>query len=667
MSGYRISRPGGIVPRFAPRQLPGESAQVAANLSVLPGEWRPMRKPKFLWSPSSAQAVLSFYRVDDSTWLAWPIANVNMERAALEGEARLVYTGDGVPKITVKSIATPVGPTGAPVLARTLGIPAPQSTPTLSHAGGTGATVTRFYAYTFFSDWGEESAPSPVSSVVTGKVDGAWSFGNMDVSPPNSSGITGVSYAPGVVTLTLGTGNHYARARDQYTISGVVGMTDLNGSWAIASVPAANQITISLTTGQTYTSGGVCARTNPWGACTKRIYRTAGTRADFQLVVANIASGTTSYSDTLLDANILGDSLLSQTWVPPPTNMVGLVSMPGGVFAGFIEGGRTVCFCEPYQPHAWPTGYQKKVSDDIVGMAVFDTNLGVATKGMPVVISGYDPAQMSVTRHAKPFPCLSRASVCSVSDSVIFASKNGLARTDLSGTSIFSEEFFTPEGWNALTPASVHCASDGVQLYIYCSPRKLLFIQNISEGGAMVNAYQQVDAMRAEVSTGDLFFAFAKAIYRLNSFDAAPQIMDWFSKEYLLPKPENLSFAKIDFDETYSAEAVIAIAAERAAVIASNQAVMSSPMGGRGGLNGRVVSSLRINGSVLASVPVAQVGISLTLYANGKFVCSKSVLDQNVFRLDNGYKADNFSVRIQANTQIRSITVADSVRALGQA
>ena len=63
-----------------------------------------------------------------------------------------------------------------------------------------------------------------------------------------------------------------------------------------------------------------------------------------------------------------------------------------------------LCFSEPYQPHAWPVAYQRTQTDKIIGIAAFDTNLAVATAGVPVVYSGIDPAGMSPTRHEKPFP-----------------------------------------------------------------------------------------------------------------------------------------------------------------------------------------------------------------------------------------------------------------------
>ena len=84
----RITNFGGLIPRTAPRLLPDNGAQAAANVSLLPGELRPMRKSKKVYEPALAQAVQSIFRIDDDEWFVWPTANVDMEKAPIEGAAR---------------------------------------------------------------------------------------------------------------------------------------------------------------------------------------------------------------------------------------------------------------------------------------------------------------------------------------------------------------------------------------------------------------------------------------------------------------------------------------------------------------------------------------------------------------------------------------------------
>ncbi|HEV6964835.1 hypothetical protein [Roseateles sp.] len=634
-------------------------------MSLLPGELRPMRKSKKVYEPALAQAVRSIFRMEEGDWFVWPTANVDMEKAPIEGAARYVYTGDGVPKLTTRALGLPVSAIGTPAAARTLGIPKPQVAPGVAHSGGSGAATSRFYVYTFVSDLIEEGAESPVSAFVTGKVDGTWAITGMDSAPANSGNVTAASHSGGVVTVTLDAGRHYLRAGDEFTISSVAGMTDLNGAWVVASVPAPNQVTVALTTAQTYTSGGTWARTYPWGPCTKAIYRSTGTAGQFQLVATGVTG--TSYNDTLSDAAIPGDDLISQAWAPPPVDMVGLVAMPNGVMAGFIPGGRTVCFSEPFQPHAWPEAYQKKTNDNVVGIAAFDSNLAVATVGYPVVYSGTEPAQMTPVRHRKPFPCLSRESVCSTADGVVFATRSGLARVDLAQAGIMTDALFTPEGWNALIPSTMKAAFDGQRLFVHTETASRIYILDLVNGNAMVNAYQPADCVIADASTGDFYFAFRRSVYLFDAFDTAPLSTDWWSKEYLLPKPINIGAAKVEFDEAYSAQALVALQAERDAAIAANLALMLEPQGGRGGINTSVFNFGAINDSVLEPLPDVAIKVGFSFYANGVLIFDAQIPNQAPFNLPQGYRSDVFSVRIQANTQVKAIVLAQTLKGLESA
>ena len=655
MTALRLTNFGGIIPKLSKRALPDGSARTAANCAIVSGELVPMRKPAFAYAPALATSVKSFFRVDEATWFCWPTSFVKMARIQLDSEGRFCFTGDGVPKITSKTIGTPVAADGEPAQSRTLGIPVPIAGLTAVPTGGVGANVSRFYVYTFYSDWNEESSPSPATSLVTGKVDASWALSGMDDLPPNSGTVTAATYAAGVVTLTLDAGNHYLRALDKITIGSVVGMTDLNGIWPVLGVPANNKITISLTTGQTYTSGGAWSRANPWGACKKRIYRTSsGSKADFQLVALDITG--TTYTDTLTDLLIPGDSLITDGWVPPPNNLTGLVALSNGVLAGYFD--NTVCLSEPYQPHAWPTAYRKKMSSNIVGIGAFDTNIGVATEGNPVVLTGSDPAQMFPQKHIKPMPGRSRESVVGVGDGVVFATKSGLAKMTIGDVNLITTEIFGPEEWNALDIPNVRCIYDGVKIYIITSTN-VVYIINTTEGGAMVTTRQVIEGTHVDELTGGVYFSYAKLINQLDPYSTAPQMMEWWSKEYVLPSPINFGVILVETDADYSADAVIAIAADQAAVIAAN-VVKIATIGGRGSLNATAINKRVINGSSIEQPQSASVSVAISFYAKEKLVFSATIPSGVIAALPSGYKSDTFSVRIQSNTRVKSVIIADT-------
>jgi hypothetical protein len=93
-----------------------------------------------------------------------------------------------------------------------------------------------------------------------------------------------------------------------------------------------------------------------------RLYRTASTTAGvgaFQFVkeveVDGITWATFTLTDDVADAD-LGEVCPSIHWYRPNGSMVGLVGMSNGIMVGFY--GNTLCFSDPYLPHAWPTSYE---------------------------------------------------------------------------------------------------------------------------------------------------------------------------------------------------------------------------------------------------------------------------------------------------------------------
>lgn len=667
MTAIKITNFDGITPLLAERLLPDNGAQTAANTKLTSGELRPMRKAKKVYTPVSPVAVESIFKVDESTWFVWPSADVRCVRAPYDGESRFVYTGDGVPKVTTKTLGTPVGASGVPAAARTLGIPAPKATPTVTPSGGTVPTTSRFYCYTFYSDWDEESSPSPVSALITGNVNGTWAVSGMDDTPRNSGTVTGATHSAGVVTVTV-SATHYLRAGDLIQIAGVVGMTDLNTTHTVTEVVSNTQFKVALTTAQSYTSGGSWQRTYPWGACTKRIYRTAGSTGAWQLVAEGVTG--TTYNDTLLDAQILGDALISDGWDPPPVAMKGIVSLPNGSMAGFD--GQTVYLSEPFQPHAWPAAYQKgrKSNFPIVGIsATADGTIVVATEGMPYIITGYEPATMIMQRVEEPVPCLSAKSVCSVGSGVVYATRGGLVLIGQAGPTMLTSNLFSDEDWYALSPETMRCEYARGFLYLFSSADPAqVFIMHLANGGnpfPMVTASIRPDATHVDEKTGKLYFAFLKKVFEFDPDDGVPLVQNWWSKEFVLAKQTNLGAAKVVFSEEYTEQAKAAFAAELAALIAENQSLMASGLS-RGSINRHHINQLEINGSVMQVPTSDEPVLTLQLYAGGKLRFTRTITKSGkIVRLPSGYKDDVFSVRVIANTHVRSIELADTALGIG--
>lgn len=184
------------------------------------------------------------------------------------------------------------------------------------------------------------------------------------------------------------------------------------------------------------------------------IYRTVvgtdGSTAFF--LVANVPVGTAIYTDTATDPTVAANSILpSTTWFPPPANLQGLIAMPNGIMAGFVE--NQIWFCEPYHPHAWPPNHTLSVEFPVVGLGLTNGALVVCTATTPYVIQGNVPGAMALTKCSQPLPCSSRGSIVSGDDFVTYHSQRGLVEVTPQGVATNQTDIWvTREQWSALTP-----------------------------------------------------------------------------------------------------------------------------------------------------------------------------------------------------------------------
>lgn len=156
--------------------LLGESVcTVSLNQKPGRGDLRPLRAPTTVATvPAGRQTIYRAGRdvaSDTNYWLSFTgvVHVVRGFNAADTGE-RTFFTGSGTPKWTDASLAVASEP--YPTAYRELGVPAPTTPPIVTAAGGT-STLNRTVsvAYTFVNNLGEESAPSPPSTLLTSKQD----------------------------------------------------------------------------------------------------------------------------------------------------------------------------------------------------------------------------------------------------------------------------------------------------------------------------------------------------------------------------------------------------------------------------------------------------------------------------------------------------------------
>lgn len=177
-----------------PKLLADGVGVVSLNQKPGRGDLRPWRQPLNVATvPADTRTIYRMGRdvaSDSLYWLSWSTV-VHAIHGFISGDAteRTYYTGDGAPKQTNNTIALAAPP--YPTAYRDLGVPVPVSAPLLVPLaeGVADETEIRYYVYTYVTDQGEESAPSPVSLEVSCKTDATFTIENLDAPPAGEHGI----------------------------------------------------------------------------------------------------------------------------------------------------------------------------------------------------------------------------------------------------------------------------------------------------------------------------------------------------------------------------------------------------------------------------------------------------------------------------------------------
>lgn len=521
----------GEVPGTAPQNLPETAAQASRNAVRLDGNLVPLKGPLTVATPSKVGVKKSIF-LFGSVWFHW-LEEVDVVRAAIAGDTmnRVVFTGDGAPKVTDASIATSGG-TAYPTNAYTLGIPAPTSAPTVAVVG---ASVTPAdaegvsYVETFvryLSGLAEEGPQSPDSAV-------------LDV---------------------------------EFVHGQSVALSNLNAP------PVGN-----------------------YGITHRRIYRsvtsTAGTVYQFDQELAIGVASTTDAART----DTLGETLQSEEWSPPPDNLKGVRSHPGGFLVGFF--GKTVCFSAPKALHAWPARYRKYVDYDIVGVELFGNSVLVATTGTPYLLTGDDPDYMSPARIEIAQGCVSRRGMADLGTAVAYPSPDGLMLVGAGVANNVTEAVFTREAWQALNPSSFLAAGHNGRYYA--------FYDNGAAQGCLVLDMRDGSVDFAEVHATAVYVdlesdtLYAQIGDDVRKWDAgAAMTLRRKGRRWDLPRPACFAWAKV-----------------------------------------------RAKGYPL----------TFRLYADGTLKFTKTVADAKAFRLPGGYLADRVEMEVEGAVEVEEIVMTETM------
>jgi hypothetical protein len=663
----RLSFFGGMVPRAGRRSLQDTQAQVATNVRLTSGQLQPLRDLVEVDDPdiTNLESIYKLTQDGQDYWLGWA-ADVDAAKGPIAGDTtnRTYFTGDGEPRVTDFDLATDDDP--FPDGWYVLGVTPPITAPAVSHAGGAGAAIDRTFVYTFVTPWGEESKPSPASTVVTGKIDGTWTVASMDVAPGNTYTISAAAWSGGSLDLTVTT-TFGLRAGETITLSDLAPAV-LNATWTVASVPDGTSILITMADPGVITDGtGTATRVAPHNttSMTKRIYwsETTVSGTVYQLVKDSIA-----VSDTTEDVagdEVPAEELPTTTWAMPPVDLAGIMFHPSGAAVGFSK--NQVCFSEPYAPYAWPPAYQFTVDYDIVGVGIFGSNVVVATKGSPYLASGIDPESVALSKVDLPWPCLAKRGVVSMGFGVMYPAPQGLVLIGVNGSELVTKELYTQEEWDDLVPSSFRAAAYSgryVASYDPGSSTRMLLLIDRGEYASVTTANRHCDVVYGDQQTGTLYVVNTDMIHEWDSSDGSLLTYDWMSKEVVSPEMFNPGAAKVDADFELTPEESAALVAARVLAIAANQALITA---GTYDVEGSMsaIGEIEVGGVSFDEAPDDDSEqLQFQLWIDNELKFNKQLTGSTAFRLPAGYKGDALAVRITGNVRVNAVVLGETMKSL---
>jgi hypothetical protein len=618
MSTIHIDKFNGLAPRVSPTLLDEHFATDARNVKLHSGEIRPWRKPLPV-SRTVQHGVSTIYKMEGvggrSLWCEW-LEDTDVCAGPMPDatDSRIYYSEGGVCKKTTYALAID-GEGAYPRNWLYMGVPIPATPPVLrvelDPDESSENTETRVYLYTYVSEFDgvtEESAPSDPTRVVC-SVTGATIYIRGFANPPTDH-----------VNITA--------IRIYRTMT-----SDASAVYALVDeLPLVNH---------QFPEAGISVNGVAW------------------------AYG--EYGDTRT-ALQLGKELDTLNADPPPAGLRGLVSMPNGFLAGFID--NQVWFSEPFKPHAWPVDYMLTVDTKIIGLGVYGTTLVVCTVANPYTISGTHPSSMTQEKQPMVQPCVSKRAIAYDQYGVLYASAYGVVAIAGGQMDVFSRPLMAVDDWNEYNPATMNGAMYDNQLFVGYKKgdENGILVFSRADTPVLIALDFKLSASFLERGTGRLYFLSGDddTIYQMDADPVNMVPYTWQSKRYVNPYWTGYSAMKLDcyfpdnaFIDEYNSD--------RAAAIAYNTEMWETHEDTtiEGGLNDCMPNTFVLNGSILKDLPaLAEYRyVTVTLRANGKLVYEKTFTDYFACRIP-PIRAFDWQVRITGTGNVRSFTMATTMREL---
>jgi hypothetical protein len=195
--------------------------------------------------------------------------------------------------------------------------------------------------------------------------------------------------------------------------------------------------------------------------------------------------GNTGNQDVCSYNTTYGPVLTTENFYEPPTDMQGITNFQNGMLVGFS--GSELCVSEPFYQYAWPEDYKLQFPEDIVGIAVFNASIVVATESQIWVVTGSEPIYLSQTQLPISQGCISSEGMISTRFGVVVPTPDGLFLVNESDGMNITKDVWSKEQWEALdTDNSVGAFYDN-KYYLFFRGDTDAYILNFADNSVQSN------------------------------------------------------------------------------------------------------------------------------------------------------------------------------------
>lgn len=325
------------------------------------------------------------------------------------------------------------------------------------------------------------------------------------------------------------------------------------GNQVLEGPPSAMSGLISTRPGLPVSLSGLPTGTNEGGDYRfsgKRLYRTNVTTDGIGVLqfVAELPIEQSSYVDTVRAVD-LGETLQTEDWIMPPSDMFGLVACHNGMLAGIS--GNQVCVSVPFQPHAWPTSSRFNIGDEPVALVAVGEVIVVLTKGRPSAIYGFEPESMRVVPVDAAYPCVNPAGAVSIGDAAIYPSTIGLVAVPARGAPfVVTEKIMEKEEWAGYFPETIIAAEHhGKYLGFYDDGEaiKSFLLDPYSRVSSWTDLDIEADAVCTDERDGNALFMApgGSAVMQFDPPTGDSMEYLWRSKTFATQRPWCPAYARV--------------------------------------------------------------------------------------------------------------------------